>query len=157
MVQAREYTGTAVTGSTLKSALEYTYADVTNQVSAITAVSALGESTLEITYGDLSLAQNADYVYREDRDGDLARVYSYDALGRLYKSTTVTDVLSLQSVYTYRNISSTRTTAQVSSLQTAAGTFSYTYDSRGNLTSVSDGTYTTRYEYDIHGMLTRED
>ncbi|MBQ6116068.1 MAG: RHS repeat-associated core domain-containing protein, partial [Oscillospiraceae bacterium] len=37
-----------------------------------------------------------------------------------------------------------------------ATTYSYTYDGRGNITAISDGTNTTAYEYDAKSQLTRE-
>ena len=55
----------------------------------------------------------------------------------------------------------TLTTGQVASLTTAATnysvTYAYTYDANGNITSVSDGTYTTTYTYDSQNQLIRED
>ena len=49
---------------------------------------------------------------------------------------------------------------QLSSYQVNAGSYnlnlSYTYDSNGNITSVSDGTYTVSYAYDSQNQLIRE-
>ncbi len=44
----------------------------------------------------------------------------------------------------------------MNSVQTAAGTFTYTYDEVGNIKTVSDGTYTTSYDYDSLNQLVRE-
>ena len=59
--------------------------------------------------------------------------------------------------YTYRNLNGNRTTSQVNSLETQDGKFSYTYDNRGNIKTISDGTYTTTYTYDNLDQLLRED
>ena len=39
----------------------------------------------------------------------------------------------------------------------AAGTYTYSYDAAGNITSITDGTYLLRYEYDGLNQLIRED
>ena len=159
MVQTREYTGTAVTGNTLKTALEYSFADGTNQVNTVVTKSALGTNTLGINYGDLTSARSSNYVYSETWNGTTAKTYSYDLLGRLSNNTTViSSGVTLPSTYTYKQetVGSTQTTALVETLQTAAGTYTYTYDANGNILSESCGGYTTSYVYNSHNMLVRE-
>ena len=158
VVSARTYTGTAATSNTLRSAVSYEYINGTNRVGGVTTKSELGENTLEVTYGDLTEGKSSAYVYSEFWNNEQTRRYTYDPLGRLQKSTTQTELLALDTQYTYRSYASSgaRTTMQVSSLSTAAGTYGYTYDANGNILSVSDGTYTTTYVYNAQNMLVRE-
>ena len=79
--------------------------------------------------------------------------YTYDSLGRL-TNKKVNSVLNNN--YSYVDVNSTKTTTLLSSLSTVAGTYTYTYDSLGNITSITDGTYTTSYEYDDLNQLVRE-
>ena len=64
--------------------------------------------------------------------------------------------------YGYRQLGSRRTTGQVSSYRSevngAATAYTYTYDSNGNITRITDQSgKVTRYTYDKLGQLTRED
>ena len=61
----------------------------------------------------------------------------------------------LQNRYLYENVSADRTTTLVQTVETAAGTYTYTYDKLGNITAISDGTYTTSYVYDALNQLVR--
>ena len=57
---------------------------------------------------------------------------------------------------TYKNPTSTTTSTQVYKWTTGGKTYTYTYDVRGNITAIADGTYTTTYAYDSLDQLTRE-
>ena len=64
--------------------------------------------------------------------------------------------------YVYRQLGSRRTTGQVSSYRSevngTATAYTYTYDSNGNITRITDQSgKVTRYTYDKLGQLTRED
>ena len=64
--------------------------------------------------------------------------------------------------YGYRQLGSGRTTGQVSSYRSevngTATAYTYTYDSNGNITRITDQSgKVTRYTYDKLGHLTRED
>ena len=64
--------------------------------------------------------------------------------------------------YGYRQVSTGRTSGQVSSYQSTIGDtttrYTYTYDSSGNITRITDQSgNVTRYTYDKLGQLTRED
>ncbi len=158
VVSERTYTGTALDVSNLQSALDYTYTDGTNQLSAIKTKSTLGTNTLGVTYGDLMQAQSAQLVYGEQWNGVNARAYGYDPFGRLQQTVTYTGGTNLTGTYTYASDpgDSTVTTMRVSQLQTSAATYTYTYDNNGNILSESDGTYTTTYAYDANNRLARE-
>ena len=93
--------------------------------------------------------------------GSLTSSYVYDTYSRM---TSITNKYNNSSVVTttigYLTPSSSSTTSLVNTWKnTSSGstkTYTYAYDSRGNITSISDGTYTTSYEYDQYDQLTRE-
>ena len=84
----------------------------------------------------------------------LTAVYSYDALKRLSNRTVGT----IETDYTYRNISTERTTTQVSGLACSgladALTYTYAYGSLGNITQVTENGNATQYTYDSQSQLT---
>lgn len=91
--------------------------------------------------------------------------YGYDSMYRLTEKTTTANEnagFSQTVSYGYRQLGSRRTTGQVSSYQSevngAATAYTYTYDSNGNITRITDQSgKVTRYTYDKLGQLTRED
>ena len=107
------------------------------------------------------------YSYDDDNrltgitNGNVSSTYSYDQLSRMntlaakYNNTNV-----VTTSIGYKNPSTTTTSSQVATWQTQTPnynkTYTYTYDSRGNITAISDGTNTTTYEYDGLDQLTRE-
>ena len=95
-----------------------------------------------------------------DSSDDFYAFYSYDGFDRLKKKSKqrISDdsvVTVLDETLTYNNLH------QVTSLVLdSAGfdrTYTYTYDANGNITSVTGGGYTTRYQYDSQNQLIRED
>ena len=104
---------------------------------------------------------NGDKQPTQSSFGSVQENFSYDGLGRL-SQTVVSSGNSpvLTTGYTYRDLDTTRTTTQVSALQNSYGNQSeslfYTYDAKGNILSVSDGTHTITYEYDALNELTWE-
>ena len=98
--------------------------------------------------------------------GRAKRSYDYDNYGRVQDSTVTYVPTSgsaqtvLTETYTYRAPSSGTTSGQIASHKTESSgynvTYTYTYDNRGNILSISDGTYTTSYEYDNANQLIRE-
>ena len=91
--------------------------------------------------------------------------YGYDSMYRLTEKTTTANEntgFSQTVSYGYRQLGSRRTTGQVSSYRSevngAATAYTYTYDSNGNITRITDQSgKVTRYTYDKLGQLTRED
>ena len=91
--------------------------------------------------------------------------FTYDNLQRVTRENMVG---IYNRSYTYKNLSSTQTTAQVSKLQYAAdgsgmtgATFTYTYDAMGNIASVtgprgSSNSVRSSYAYDALNQLTSE-
>ena len=107
------------------------------------------------------------YAYDEDNriisvtESDSIKTYAYDAFGRLQTSYISHDGDSvLTQSYGYKTLSATTTSTQLSSYQVTGYSYnvnlSYTYDANGNITSVSDGTYTVSYAYDSQNQLIRE-
>ena len=83
--------------------------------------------------------------------------YSYDYLRRL---SSVTGGINARQ-YTYRDISSTQTSTQVSTLHypnlATPLTYTYTYDALGNISTISDPLSGERsYTYDAQGQLLKE-
>ena len=105
------------------------------------------------------------YTYNND-DGTLTSVtptdgfkisLTYDALKRLSTRSNT----KFTATYAYRNIDSDSTTTQVSGLTysglTDALAYSYTYDSRGNITQIKEnGTVVAAYTYDEQSQLIKE-
>ena len=100
------------------------------------------------------------YTYDEDNRvtamtvGDVTVSYTYDGFGRLQNRTVKNGDTVIQSstpTYSAGNVANS-TTGRVSSYNG----YTYTYDDNGNVLSISDGTYTTSYEYDSANQLTRE-
>ena len=118
-----------------------------NQVSSVTEVINGVTTTYTYTYDEDNRVTNVAI-------GDLMVSYSYDGFGRLASRTVKNGDTVIQSstpAYAPGKEANT-TTGQISSYNG----YTYTYDKNGNILSVSDGTYTTSYEYDSANQLTRE-
>ena len=77
--------------------------------------------------------------------------------GVIPSSAEESQPIVLNNNYTYVDVAGTnKTTTLVNSVANAAGTYNYTYDAVGNITSISDGTNTTSYVYDDLNQLVRE-
>ena len=145
-------------GSTLSSSLAYTYADKTNYLVGVKHKFALGEQTIGYRYGNLSVGEMPDQIYGVTWNGKEKIGYSYDGFGRITDKTVMPSLSkTLHNRYTYYNRESgNRTSTTVKSLETANGTYTYTYDAAGNILSINDGTYTVSYVYDGLNQLVRE-
>ena len=90
----------------------------------------------------------------------------YDGFGRMSKLTVkrydlpmVTTTIGYEGsgsttsgqVSSWRNVVTDATTGPNSGKKTGDTTYSYTYDQRGNITKITDGTYATTYKYDVSG------
>ena len=92
-----------------------------------------------------------DQIYSVTWNGKEKVSYTYDPLGRL----TNKKLASFSNLYAYEDVGEDQTTTLVKSVETPAGTYSYTYDNIGNILSIADGTYTATYAYDEFNQLTR--
>ena len=111
------------------------------------------------------------YAYDKDNrltkatEGAISANYAYDSFSRMSLFINAYDGdNTLTTSIGYRNPSSTSTSSQVSTWKvrpygrtTYLYNGSYTYDTRGNILTVSDGTYTNSYHYDEFDRLVRED
>lgn len=162
LVTQKEYTGTGNNGGTLRSSTDFTYADKTNYLTGVKHFSPLGTQNIGYTYGNVNQGQMPDQVYKVSWNGQEKLNYTYDGLGRLTNKTIlvgggVSDTPNtLNTQYTYFDVGTDKTTSLLKTLQTPVGTYNYTYDAAGNITSISDGTYTTSYAYDALNQLARE-
>lgn len=157
VVSEREYTGTGVNGGTLRSSTDFTYADKTNYLTGIKHFSPLGTQNIGYTYGDISLGQMPDQIYKVSWNGQEKINNSYDPLGRLSGKSIFTDGAAILYAYGYANVDENHTTTLLNSVRTSFGVYRYTYDAVGNITSVAFGTrYTNTYEYDSLNQLVRE-
>ena len=145
-------------GSTLSSLFTYTYADKTNYLVGVKHKFALGEQTIGYRYGNLSVGEMPDQIYGVTWNGKEKIGYSYDGFGRITDKTVMPSLSkTLHNRYTYYDRESgNRTSTTVKSLETANGTYTYTYDAVGNILSINDGTYTVSYVYDGLNQLVRE-
>uniref|UniRef100_UPI00402865B1 RICIN domain-containing protein n=1 Tax=Eubacterium sp. TaxID=142586 RepID=UPI00402865B1 len=151
VVSQREFTGTDTSGGTLRSYTDFTYADKTNYLTGVKHYSPLGTQKIGYRYGDLSKGEMPDQIYSVTWNGNQKVSYVYDGLGRL----TTRNIASFDTRYTYENVGDNKTTTLVKSVETPAGTYTYTYDNIGNILSTTDGTNTTSYEYDSLNQLVR--
>ena len=115
----------------------------------------LGTQNIGYTYGDVNQGQMPDQIYKVSWNGQEKINYTYDGLGRLTNKSVIlsaseeSQLPRLNNQYTYIDVGTDKTTTLVQSVQTAAGTYTYTYDAVGNILSASDGTYTNSYVYDL--------
>ena len=153
LVETKEYSGTDPTSNLLISNTEYFYQDKTNYLTWMNHNSPLGNLAVAFGYGNIANGEMPDQVYSVWWNGTTHMSRSFDGLGRL-SSSVINNVLTTS--YSYKDVSAYQTTTQLQSMVTPAGTFTYTYDSLGNITSIFDGTYTLSYEYDSLNQLVRE-
>ena len=155
LVSQREYTGTGTSGGTLVSSTDFTYADKTNYLIGVKHNSPLGKMDISYIYGNIQKGYMPDQVYFVNRNGERKLSNAFDALGRLEKRWYAGNT-AFYTKYAYEDVGTDKTTTLVKSAETPAGTYTYTYDALGNITSVNDGTYTTSYVYDSLNQLIRE-
>ena len=141
-------------GANYSHSVGYTYDALNNLTSLVENINGTDHTTT--------------YTYDEDNriissttDG-ITVTYTYDAFGRVSTQTTKNgSTVILTESFTYKAPTSTSVSAQIDTYTTTAAngysvTYSYTYDDNGNILSISDGTYTTTYEYDSLNQLIRE-
>ncbi len=141
-------------GSGYSHSVGYTY-DTLNNLTAL--VEKVGSTTYTTSY-----AYDEDNRVTSLTTNGITESYTYDSHGRVTEKVTKngsTTVLTEQ--YTYVTTAAGKPTGQVLTCRTVSSgrdvTYTYSYDSNGNIATVSDGTHTTRYSYDSANQLTRED
>lgn len=103
-------------------------------------------------YSSRIYATYLKYVSSED-----IITYVYDGLGRVSKRTVNTGGSDMETTYNYLpgGHGTNSTTPFVQTITQNGVTLTYTYDDGGNISSVSDGSKTISYEYDLLGQLIR--
>ena len=109
-------------------------------------------------WGGFSLPPLADRVTALQMHNVNRIEFAYDGFGRVTGRTysNTSGATRRVTTYTYQDVGTDKTATLVQSVQTAAGTYTYTYDAVGNILSASDGTYTNSYVYDSLNQLVRE-
>jgi len=135
--------------------LEYMRTGSDNSLETVTLIDGyeLDYSSIydEITEkGSYTLPDDAQIVTDTDPFGRTDKVYIKDSEGNT--------ILTISYTYVEKTVAGVLKTSERIASVTYTGhcSYSYTYDAVGNITSVSDGTYTTTYEYDTLYQLTRE-
>lgn len=142
------------TSSTGTHSVGYTY-DSLNNLTALTET--FGDTVRKFSY-----AYDGDNRPTSITAGNSFLGYAYDAYGRVSSLTTKHDSNTFATkTYTYKLNADGTPTNQVSTVTIQIGsnstTYTYTYDKNGNITAISDGTYTTSYAYDSANQLIREE
>ena len=133
-------------GTDLDHTVKYEY-DEDNNIASMTEVINGVTKTYSYTYDD------DNRIISETVDG-ITVEYTYDGFGRLEKRDVKQGETVIQTSTPTYSAGSTEnsTTGQISSYNG----YTYTYDNNGNILTISDGTYTTSYEYDSANQLVRE-
>lgn len=103
------------------------------------------------------------YAYDEDNritktiEGQTSASYTYDGYGRMTGVQTKSgNNQVVNATITYTEPSDTSTTGQIKTWNDGKTTYTYTYDAKGNITSIASGSNRIEYEYDALGRLTDE-
>ena len=113
--------------------------------------------TLNGTSYTTNYSYDNDNRLKQATTGGKSANYTYDVYSRMTGITAKRGSSTVVSTgITYKNPSSTATSTQVYKWAIGGTTYTYTYDARGNITAISDGTNTTSYVYDSLDQLTRE-
>ena len=139
------------------NALDHTYEWTYDQRDNVASIT----ETLNGTNWEINFAYNADDILTQTTYGNNAFANTFDALGRQTQRThTVSGSTRMTTTYGYINPDSAHTTTLLSTVRNRGTQFdkttAYTYDDRGNITSVTANGSTTTYAYDNLGQLTRE-
>ena len=113
--------------------------------------------TLNGTSYTTNYSYDNDNRLKQATTGGKSANYTYDVYSRMTGITAKRGSSTVVSTgITYKNPTSATTSTQVYKWATGGTTYTYTYDARGNITAISDGTNTTSYVYDSLDQLTRE-
>lgn len=113
--------------------------------------------TLNGTSYTTNYSYDNDNRLKQATTGGKSANYTYDVYGRMTGITAKRGSSTVVSTgITYKNPTSATTSTQVYKWTVGGTTYTYTYDARGNITAISDGTNTTSYVYDSLDQLTRE-
>ena len=109
----------------------------------------LNGSTYASTY-----AYDKDNRLTKATEGTISANYTYDSFSRMTGLTAKNGSTSVvNTAVTYVDPSSSATSTQVKTWNNGKAAYTYTYDNKGNITSISDGSKTVTYAYDAFGRL----
>ena len=133
-------------GANLDHTVKYEYDEDNNLASMTETINGVTK-TYSYTYDD-------DNRIISESVGGVTVEYTYDGFGRLENRVVKQgDAVIQTSTPTYSaGDGDNATTGQISSYNG----YTYTYDDNGNILTISDGSYTTSYEYDSANQLIRE-
>lgn len=113
--------------------------------------------TLNGTSYTTNYSYDNDNRLKQATTGGKSANYTYDVYSRMTGIAAKNGSSTVVSTgITYKDPTSATTSTQVYKWATGGTTYTYTYDARGNITAISDGTNTTSYVYDSLDQLTRE-
>ena len=137
------------TGSNYSNTVQWGYDDKNNLSSQT--------QTLDDTSYTTNYSYDNDNRLKQATTGGKSANYTYDVYSRMTGIAAKSGSSTVVSTgITYKDPTSTTTSTQVYKWATGGTTYTYTYDARGNITAISDGTNTTSYIYDSLDQLTRE-
>ena len=136
-------------GSNYSNTVQWGYDDKNNLSSQT--------QTLNGTSYTTNYSYDNDNRLKQATTGGKSANYTYDVYSRMTGIAAKNGSSTVVSTgITYKDPTSTTTSTQVYKWTVGGTTYTYTYDSRGNITAISDGTNTTSYVYDSLDQLTRE-
>ena len=136
-------------GSNYSNTVQWGYDDKNNLSSQT--------QTLNGTSYTTNYSYDNDNRLKQATTGGKSANYTYDVYSRMTGITAKSGSSTVVSTgITYKDPTSATTSTQVYKWTVGGTTYTYTYDSRGNITAISDGTNTTSYVYDSLDQLTRE-
>ena len=137
------------TGSDYSNTVQWGYDDKNN-------LSSQTQTLNDATYTTNYTYDNDNRLKQATTDGKSAN-YTYDVYSRMTGITAKSGTKSVVTTgITYTDPSTTTTSSQVYKWTVGGTTYTYTYDTRGNITAISDGSKTTTYVYDSLDQLIRE-
>ena len=137
------------TGSDYSNTVQWGYDDKNN-------LSSQTQTLNDATYTTNYTYDNDNRLKQATTDGKSAN-YTYDVYSRMTGITAKSGTKSVVTTgITYTDPSTTTTSSQVYKWTVGGTTYTYTYDVRGNITAISDGSKTTTYVYDSLDQLIRE-
>ncbi|MBO4873108.1 MAG: hypothetical protein J5496_06805 [Lachnospiraceae bacterium] len=159
----------AVSGSNGESFV-YEYSSTTGELTGQTFYNAANPTGIHDTYTYANYSGTGERILSQiSRDGGNATIsYTYNGFYRATKTTKLNAGASVTSSYTFRPGTASNSTSVVpaSITQTVKNnggstvssiTYNYTYDSLGNIETISEGsTLKVKYYYDSLNQLTRE-
>ena len=138
------------TGDDYSNTVQWGYDDK-NNLSSQTQILNGTTYTSKYTYDDDNRVTNTT-------EGETSATYTYDNYGRVTSIQAKNGSSQiLNTAITYRDEGTSSTSPQVQTWNNGKTTYTYWYDSKGNISGISDGSRTLDYSYNSSGQLSRID